>query len=174
MVELAVTEANVADLVTRLDEGAFDAVILNLQDMNSDRFDRHDLYSERYVVVFPTDHRLASFDTIALKDLAREPYVDRLACEMRELVMDVCAQHSIELYARFRSDREDWVQAMVLAGIGFAFAPEYSVTLPGLLQRPLVEPTVVRSVSLATPRGRPFSPAVAAFIRTVKAYRWPG
>jgi DNA-binding transcriptional LysR family regulator len=174
MVELAVTEANVADLVSRLDEGAYDAVILNPRDVGPDRFDLHDLYSERYVVVFPTDHRLAGFDTIALKDLAREPYVDRLACEMRELVMNVCAEHSIELYARFRSDREDWVQAMVLAGIGFAFAPEYSVTLPGLLQRPLVDPTVARSVCLATPRGRPFPPGVTAFIRAVKAYRWPG
>ena len=50
--------------------------------------------------------------------------------------MEVCRNHAVNLYARFRSEREDWVQAMVLARIGFAFMPECSVTLPGLLQRP--------------------------------------
>ena len=50
--------------------------------------------------------------------------MDRLACEMRETVMAVCADMEVALYARFRSEREDWVQAMVLAGIGFAFMPE--------------------------------------------------
>ena len=38
---------------------------------------------------------------------------------LREMVMQVCESERIELYARFRSEREDWVQAMVLAGIGF-------------------------------------------------------
>ena len=54
--------------------------------------------------------------------------------------MAVCAANNVTLYARFRSEREDWVQAMVLARIGFAFMPECSVTLPDLLQRPLIDP----------------------------------
>ena len=64
--------------------------------------------------------------------------------------MSVCEAQHVELYARFRSEREDWIQAMVLARIGFAFMPEYSVTLAGLLVRPLLEPEVRRDVVLAT------------------------
>ncbi|WP_210289179.1 hypothetical protein [Aminobacter ciceronei] len=46
----------------------------------------------------------------------------------------------MNLYARFRpEERENWVQSMVLARIGFAFMPEYSVTLPELLKSPLAE-----------------------------------
>jgi DNA-binding transcriptional LysR family regulator len=86
----------------------------------------------------------------------------------------VCKEKNINLYARFRSEREDWVQAMVLARIGFAFVPEYSVSLPGLLQRPLIDPTVERHVCLATVPGRPFSPAVSAFVRAAQSYAWPG
>ena len=78
----------------------------------------------------------------AVHDLSGEAYVDLLSCEMREMVMDVCAHRDIELYARFRSEREDWVQSMVMAQMGFAFMPEYSVTLSGLMQRPLVDPEV--------------------------------
>ncbi len=44
--------------------------------------------------------------------------------------MEACSDVDLDLYARFRSEREDWIQAMVLAGIGFAFMPEYSVSLP--------------------------------------------
>ena len=54
--------------------------------------------------------------------------------------MATCDEMDIKLYARFRSEREDWVQAMVQANIGFAFMPEYSVTLPKLLRRPLIDP----------------------------------
>ena len=66
------------------------------------------------------------------------------------------------------------MQAMVLARIGFAFMPEYSVTLPGLIQRPLTEPEVERTISLVSVPGRPFSPAVAAFVRAAKSFAWPG
>ena len=113
-------------------------------------------------------------DAVGLKELSGENYVDRLSCEMREMVMAVCADEGVELYARFRSEREDWVQAMVLAGIGFAFMPEYSVTLPGLSQRPLVEPAVERQVAMVTVPGRKFSPAMEALMRAANGFGWPG
>jgi DNA-binding transcriptional LysR family regulator len=61
---------------------------------------------------------------------------------------------------------------MVLAGLGFTYIPEYAVTVPGLQLRPLVEPEVYRTVSLVTVRGRPHSPALGAFVRAAKSYRW--
>jgi DNA-binding transcriptional LysR family regulator len=109
-----------------------------------------------------------------LIDLSEEPYVDRLSCEMRDMVMSVCREKNVSLYARFRSEREDWVQSMVLARIGFAFMPEYSVTSPELLQRPLIEPAVARTVALASVPGRPYSPATAAMVRAAQSFDWPG
>ena len=63
---------------------------------------------------------------------------------------------------------------MVLARIGFAFMPDFSVTLSGLLARPLIDPEVRRDVVLATEAGRPHSPLVAAFVRAARAFAWPG
>jgi len=173
-VEVAVTESDVADLKMSLEEGKIDIAVMNVLDDLGDAFHVHDLYEERYVVIFPPEHRLGSMNTIKLSDLSGEPYVDRLACEMRETVVNVCKDMKVELYARFRSEREDWVQAMVLARIGFAFMPEYSVTYPELLQRPLVEPSVSRTISLVSVPGRPFSPAVSAMVRSVQSFSWPG
>lgn len=173
-VELAVSEGSVPELRDRLAGGEIDAAILTLDEEITATLRSRPLYSERYVVVFPPGHRLGQLNAVALSDLSGEPYVDRLACEMREMVMAVCETEGVSLYARFRSEREDWVQAMVLAGIGFAFMPEYSVTLPGLIQRPLISPEVAREVGLVHMPGRPFTPAMAAFVRAVDGHVWPG
>jgi len=173
-VELSVSEDSVERLKARLYDGEIDLAVLNPLDGLGDDFHARELYKERYIVIFPPEHPLGERNAIKLSDLSGEPYVDRLACEMREMVTAVCEQRNIDLYARFRSEREDWVQAMVLARIGFAFMPEYSVSLPGLLQRPLIEPEVERSISLVSVPGRPFSPAVQAFVRSAQAFSWPG
>jgi DNA-binding transcriptional LysR family regulator len=173
-VEVTVQEGDIADISRRLKDGEIEIAVLNPVERYCAAFTTAPLYSERYVVILPAEHRLAAASGIKLSELAGEAYVDRLACEMREMVMAVCEERRIELYARFRSEREDWIQAMVLARIGFAFMPEYSVTLPGLLARPLVDPEVRRDVTLATMPGRPHSPAVAAFVRAARAFAWPG
>jgi DNA-binding transcriptional LysR family regulator len=173
-IELAVHEGSVTDLTRRLSDGDIDIAIMTRTDPLAESLRTQPLYAERYVVVFPPDHRLGRLDAVTLRDLSAEPYVDRLACEMREMVMQVCADRDVTLYARFRSEREDWVQAMVLAGIGFAFMPEYSVTLPGLIQRPLTEPAVERQICAATVPGRRHSPAVDAFLRASRRFAWPG
>jgi DNA-binding transcriptional LysR family regulator len=173
-VEVTVEEGGIADISRRLRDGELDLAVLNPLERFSADFTLVPLYAERYVVIVPAEHRLAASNSITLGDLSGESYIDRLACEMREMVMSVCEDRKIDLYARFRSEREDWVQAMVLARIGFAFMPEYSVTLPGLIARPLVDPEVHRDVALASMPGRPHSPAIAAFVRAARSFPWPG
>ena len=172
--ELSVTEGPVGGLKDQLANGEIDVAVMTRNDDLDQEYRTQDLYDERYVVVFPPDHRLGRADAVTLAELSGENYVDRLACEMREMVMGVCEAENVALYARFRSEREDWVQAMVLAGIGFAFMPEYSVTLPGLMQRPLIEPTVTRTIAAVTMPGRKHSPAVDALMRGVQRFDWPG
>jgi DNA-binding transcriptional LysR family regulator len=173
-VEVALTEGSATELKVKLERAELDLAILNAGNGVGEGLNVHRLYDERYVVVLPPDHPFASRQAIALNDLNGADYVDRLSCEMREMVMQVCNSRGVNLYARFRSEREDWVQAMVIARLGFAFMPECAVTSAELLQRPLTDPEVVRTVSLVTAPGRPFSPATAAFVRAVKSFRWPG
>ena len=73
-----------------------------------------------------------------------------------------------------RSDRDDWIIAMVVAGLGFAFMPEGSLTYPGVVARPLIEPELWREVNLVTVRGRPHSPAVGLLARAAQRAQWPG
>jgi DNA-binding transcriptional LysR family regulator len=171
-VEVAVRDGAPEALAALLDGDELDAAILNAVDGLSESVRVEPLYTERYVVILPDDHPLKDSNGIALRDLSGLPYVDRLSCEMREMVMGVCAESGVTLYARFRSEREDWVQAMVAANIGFAFMPEYSVTDRDMLRRPLVDPALTRTISLVTQRGRLYTPGLAAFIETTRSQRW--
>ena len=173
-IDVAVHEGSVRDLEQRLDADELDLAVMNPREGLAERYRAEPLYTERYMVLLPPQHELTSRHAIALRELSDQPYVDRLACEMRETVMKVCDDMGVRLYARFRSEREDWVQAMVSAGIGFAFVPEYSVTNPDAVHRPLSEPAVERTICLVSVPGRAHPPAVAALLRAVRAYRWPG
>ena len=173
-VDVAVSEAAAPELGNRLENGELDLAVMNTMGGLREDFTVLDLYVERYVVIFPPEHRLARLNAVRLAELSGEDYVDRLSCELRETVMSVCRDNNVELYAKFRSEREDWIQAMVLARIGFAFMPECSVTMPELLQRPLIEPEVSRTISLVSVPGRPFSPATAAMVRAAQNFGWPG
>ena len=89
-VEVTVSEASVSELKSRLEEGDLDVAVLNPLDGLGEAFSVTDLYQERYVVIFPPGHDLSKLNAIKLSDLSGQPYVDRLACEMREMVMQVC------------------------------------------------------------------------------------
>ena len=108
-----------------------------------------------------------------MKDVDGESYLLRINCEYKDHLRELREEQGVELRHAYRSEREDWIQTMVMAGIGIAFLPEYSVLLPGLQTRPLIDPEVTRDISLVTVGGRRHSPAVAAFVRAIKAYPWP-
>lgn len=173
-VELAVSESPPAELLAKLDAGELDLAILSSPLPFPARLRTEPIYEERYVVLAPPGHRFERQPGIRLEDVSGEPYVDRLSCEMRDMVMAACQERSVDLYASFRSEREDWIQGMVLAGIGFAFMPEYSVTLSGMVSRPLLDPSVSRTVVVARAAGREPSPPARALLAAARSYGKPG
>ncbi len=172
--EVSIREGRPAQLAEWLEEDSLDAAILNPVEQRAEGWQVELLYRERYVVLLPSDHPLGAMDRLTLEDLSGQSYVDRLACELRDWMMATLGERNIHLFARYRSERDDWVQAMVVARLGFAFLPEHSITHAGAIQRPLVDPAVRRDVVLATMPGRARAPTVAAFIRAARHFRWLG
>lgn len=171
-VEVAVREGDVESLTKDLHAGKLDLAVLNVLGELDPRLHFEPLYSESYLVVLPPGHRLEGQDKVSLAELSGEAYVDRLACEMRDLVMATCTQRGVKLYAAYRSEREDWIQGMVLSGLGFAFLPEHSITVSGLTCRPLVDPAVERTISMVSVAGRRFTPSAEAFARAARGHGW--
>jgi DNA-binding transcriptional LysR family regulator len=88
-------------------------------------------------------------------------------------VTDDFARRGVTIKKVFSSPRDDWVQKMIKAGLGFGFFPEYCVTDSDLIVRPLIEPEYSRTIYLATVRGRPHSPAIGAFVKAARRHHWP-
>jgi DNA-binding transcriptional LysR family regulator len=131
------------------------------------------IFEERFVIVLPPNHRLVAHNPIRAAELHDEPYVSRSNCEVFEPVRNELVGRGIMLRQVFSSPRDDWVQGMIKAGLGLGFFPEFSVTDPDLVVRPLVEPSFTRTIYLTTVRGRPHSPSVGAFVQEARRYPWP-
>jgi DNA-binding transcriptional LysR family regulator len=167
-IELAVSELPLQALLRALEANELDVGLASAPQALPDAFRNEPLYDEAYVVAFCAGHRFASQSEVALQDTSGEPYVDRLACELRDQVMATCVSAGVELYACVRSDREEWVQAMVRAGMGFAFLPEHTIVLPGVQCRPLVEPRVSRRIVAIEVRGRARSQAARLLLEAMR------
>ncbi len=172
-IEITLREGVPQGLGEQLREGELDVAVMAQWEPFDERFNVQPLYQERFVVAFPPGHRFTAQNGVAMADVDGESYLLRINCEYKDYLRAKREEAGVELRHVYRSEREDWIQTMVMAGIGIAFMPEYSVVLPGLQTRPLIEPEVVREVSLVTVAGRRFSPAVAAFVKAIKAYPWP-
>jgi LysR family transcriptional regulator, hydrogen peroxide-inducible genes activator len=173
-IEITLLEAVPSRLAEFLYDGSLDVAVMSKADGFEDRFDLTPLYREHFVLAFPAGHRFEQHNAVRFKDIDGEAYLRRINCEYRDHITEVGRELGVSWRVAYRSEREDWIQTMVMAGMGVCFMPEYSVVVPGLQTRRVIEPDVVREVSVVTVAGRRFSPAVAAFVRAIKAYPWPG
>lgn len=171
-VELTVQDGGTATLLQKLEAGEMDLALTSAPEPLADNFRSETLYCEPYVVAFAPGNALGRLDKVRLADVNGQPYVDRLSCEMREAVMALTRQSGVELYATFRSQREDWVEAMVLAGLGFAFMPLHSVRSSQLQHRPLVEPAVERKILAVDVRGRQRPQVAQLLIDELRNFEW--
>jgi LysR family hydrogen peroxide-inducible transcriptional activator len=171
-VSVSLKEGVPAELAEMLQQGELDLAIMAGPQGFADRFKVEPLYRERFVVAFPPGHRFQQQEAVRTIDCGGESYLMRINCEYATCWDDFLAEHKVDLKEVYRSEREDWIQSMVMAGLGICFLPEFTSVLPGLSTRPLIEPEVFREVAMVTVPGRRYSPAVAAFVKTLKRHRW--
>jgi DNA-binding transcriptional LysR family regulator len=161
--------ARLSDLLLR---GDLDLAVMAQPAPFNERLEMLPLYSERFCIAFPTGHRLERQNRVEISDVADETFLRRINCEYRDYLADQLRARGLALRVGFQSEREDWIQMMVAAGLGVCFLPEFSPTIPGVRTQPVTDPEVTRKVSLVSMSGRRFSPAVLTFIRAIRAHGW--
>jgi DNA-binding transcriptional LysR family regulator len=170
--KLSIAEGTPARLGAMLDAGALDLAVLAEPGPLAPRWQAVPLYRERFVVALPPGHRLGAQRAVRLGDLHNQDYVSRASCEFAPYIDALLAERGIALNVVFESEREEWVQTMIVSGAGIACMPEHSPLLPGLTLRPMIEPEIVREVALISPAGRALPASAATFARAIKAYDW--
>jgi DNA-binding transcriptional LysR family regulator len=172
-VEVQVIDAGAPQMIEMLEKGDLEVAIVGVPGELPDSLHQLPIFEERFVLLLPPNHRLVAFDEVPASEIDKEPYVSRSNCEVFQPVRDELNSRGVFLRQVFSSPRDDWVQGMIKAGLGLGFFPEFSVTDPDLVIRPLVNPSFNRTIYLATVRGRPHSPAVGAFVQEARRYPWP-
>ncbi|MFM9843226.1 MAG: LysR family transcriptional regulator [Dongiaceae bacterium] len=172
-IELSSMEDAPRGLVALLAEGKIDMAVMAQLRPFPERFNVRPLYREQFVIAFSAGHRFQRMNAVRIADIGGESYLSRIDCEYHDRLAELCRPYHATLKDAYQSEREDWIQAMVAAGMGVCFLPEFSPIMPGLCTRRLTDPEVAREVSLVTIRGRRLSSAVGHFVRALTAYRWP-
>lgn len=169
---MVVTEGESGDLISRLAAGTLDAAILAQPGGFPAGFEARILYRERFFAASPPGHRFRQAEAVGLAEFDGEEYVDRLSCEYADHIDALMRERGVDVSVVFASDREEWVQTMIMAGAGVAALPEYSRILPGLELRPITAPEIVREVSLVTRAGQAVPAPLAEFLFAAGTYNW--
>ena len=172
--ELDLAEGASPDLLERLMAGDLDSAVLVNPEKSPDRLERWRLFCERYVVLCPEGHWLATSEAVPVDVLARESLILRGApdCDLDRALTRLATAAGIEPKVRHRCAGEDQLRQMVAAGLGLALAGQHQPVGPGIAIRPLADPAVERQILLAAVAGRPRGPVLAAFLKLMRARDW--
>ena len=130
------------------------------------------------MIILPKEHGLSKQRAISIRDLSGERYVQRVFCEFSDMVNfpeltdKTSKTDSDECDIVYKSDRDDWVLAMVASGFGFGFLPKHSIIHDSIIARPLIDPEYWRNIHLVTVRDKPPSRAVAALVHEAMSTEW--
>lgn len=172
-VEITLQEAVPDRLCDLLVKGELDVALVARPGGFAPPLQPQPLYKERFVIACSAGHKFARNNAVRVEELDGEPYLARINCEYRDHLRDTCHANGSRLVGAFHSEREDWILTLVAAGMGICFLPEFSNTIPGVISRPVIRPSIEREVCLVTVAGRRWSSPVAAFVRAVRQYKWP-
>lgn len=172
-IAVEIKEAAGQDLIDLLLDGELELALIGLPSL-PDRLRAIPLYTERYTIAFSKGHRFEQMNAIPCPELDEEDYLKRVHCEFSDHFKALGEEKTWSVNIRYSSEREDWVQALLLAGHGCSVMPEFLPTLPGIATRPVTNPEVSRTISLVTVTGRPHSPVVRSIMRTASTFPWPG
>jgi LysR family transcriptional regulator, hydrogen peroxide-inducible genes activator len=172
-VELTMGESVPDRLAEALLAGELDVAVMARPEGFPEPLRAEPLYGERFVVACAVGHPFARRNAIAMREMDGQTYLQRINCEYRDALREQCEATGAQLVRSYRSEREDWIQTMVAAGMGVCFLPEFSATHPGVVTRPVTDPEVTREVATVTVAGRRWSPPLASFVQALRRYRWP-
>ncbi|HEX3816403.1 MAG TPA: LysR family transcriptional regulator [Mycobacteriales bacterium] len=171
---LQVREVEGLDSYTRLDTGELD-IALTVDDRSTPtradpRFHRLPLLADPLDAALPPDHPLATRRSIALTDLAEQPWiVGAPGGTCYDVAMASCANAGFRPDVRHHCNDWEGVCALVAAGAGVALVPRLATTRrnDAIALRP-VTPETVRQVRIAVRTGSECSPILGPVIEALQ------
>ena len=134
-----------------------------------DRLDRWPLFSESFILVAATGHRLAGSSIVGFADLREEPIT---ACEHAEALASLLRSNALKVDRAHEISSEPDLAAFVEQGIGIAFVPRSFSGLAHVSRIPVGDLDLRRTVFLYGVAGRQRSPVASTLMKMLRAADW--
>jgi LysR family transcriptional regulator, hydrogen peroxide-inducible genes activator len=171
--ELALSEANTADLAQQLREGLLDAVLVT-QPLATSEVVVQELYREPLVAVMPANHALAARRQLTAEDLSSQTLLlPPCGSCLRDQLLVLCPD-AVGRPGSIDTSSLETLRHMVAIGLGVSLLPlsaTASAVYSGLVARSL-QPTPTRSVSLAWRTSFPRHKAIDLVRRAIQTCSW--
>ena len=137
-----------------------------------DRLDTWPLFSEGFVLVVGTSHRLAGRNSIQLSDVRSEALLMRIYAEYFESLSSVLRSHGFPIDRAHEMPSEHDLEAFLQQGFGVAFVPQ-SVLFSDCVKRvPVTGLDLRRTVSLYGVAGRQRTLVAKFIMKMLRAADW--
>jgi DNA-binding transcriptional LysR family regulator len=168
-VAIDLQDGGAVDLQERLAAGDLDILVTGVDELEPSG-NSLALFRQRIAVAVANTHPLAQRKSIRLSELDGEPFIDRIHCRARALVQRQFAALGLQQQVVYRADNEDWVIALVAAGLGITIMSEWQ-DLTGITYIPISDLTAERTIGLVW-RIAQDNDAVSAFCKFAASHDW--
>ncbi len=117
-------------IAERLKSGEMEIALAGILDDGWDRLDSWPLFTENFVAVVPTQHHLASCNSIDISGLAGTVLLPRPCAHETATINSTLQQFGLHQNTNFHTCSDGDLLALVEAGLGCAFLPESSAPPP--------------------------------------------
>jgi LysR family hydrogen peroxide-inducible transcriptional activator len=164
-VRLTIVEEITPVLLDRLRAGTIDVAILAIP-IRGHEFDAFPLLTERLFAVLPKKHKLASRQSLTLKDLRAEPFLLlRDGHCFRDTAVAACDRARLHPQIVFESGQFSSLLSMVGAGMGVSIVPEMAIEKKSKCRYiRIADDHAVRTIGAVVLRGRSLTRAHNAFL----------
>ncbi|MDE1465188.1 LysR family transcriptional regulator [Spartinivicinus poritis] len=109
------------------------------------------IWQDRYMIALPINHPLSNQTAIHFTDLAGLPFINRHPCDALTKLKQALAQQNIYLNNRAHIRTIEYALALVSAGVGAAFVPDWENTpnRADIVLLPLAELSISHQIVLA-------------------------
>ena len=139
-----------------------------------ERMHRWQMFSERYMLLCPPDHRFKDRDSVTVQDIADECLLvhEDASCPARRFVTAMCDRHDVRPRRQHFANSLEQTIEMVQASLGISLAGERLPATAPLLRRPIEGDPDGRNIVLAAVAGRLMGPTPALFLKMLRARAW--
>lgn len=147
-VTIELHDTHLDELGNWLDQGEIDLAITALEGSKADSKTTYSLFSQRLLLGVPNGHPFAQKESIMLTELEEEPFIERMKCEiLTKMTPPIFESAGVQPYIVYRADHEEWVIALIQAGMGMSIMPEWD-GIEGMTYVPLTMMQPVRHIGL--------------------------